>query len=208
MSFLPLFPLPNVVFPFENLNLHIFEPRYRQLVNECIAENKTFGIPSFLKNRLHGYGTELQVVALNKRYEDGRMDIRTKGIRVFRITDFQNPITGKLYAGGEVEFLPLETNFSVHATLLKLTEEFYHLLDMPLPYQATYNQPFSFLIGHKIGLSQDSEYKLLTIDSESERQDFLIRHLENTLPVMREVERTKQRIALNGHFQNFDPLSF
>lgn len=205
---LPLFPLPNVVFPFENLNLHIFEPRYRQLINECITENKTFGIPLFLKNRLHGYGTEMQVVALNKRYEDGRMDIQTIGIRIFRIIDFQNPVAGKLYAGGEVEFLPLETDFSVHPTLLKLTEEFYHLLATAVPYQTIYNQPFSFLIGHKIGLSQENEYKLLTSSSESERQHFLIRHLENTLPVMREVERTKQRIALNGHFQNFDPLSF
>jgi ATP-dependent Lon protease len=47
---LPLFPLNLVVFPHEKLNLHIFEPRYRQLVRDCLEQNLTFGIPPFLDN--------------------------------------------------------------------------------------------------------------------------------------------------------------
>ena len=61
MNFLPLFPLNLIVFPHEDLNLHIFEPRYRQLINECLDEKKTFGIPAFVNNKLLGYGTEVEV---------------------------------------------------------------------------------------------------------------------------------------------------
>ncbi|HEY0108163.1 MAG TPA: LON peptidase substrate-binding domain-containing protein, partial [Fibrella sp.] len=74
---IPLFPLSLVVYPGEDLNLHIFEPRYRQLVSECIEEEKTFGIPAFIENKLPGYGTEVHVTTLHKRYDDGRMDVKT-----------------------------------------------------------------------------------------------------------------------------------
>lgn len=208
LSFLPLFPLSTVVFPSETLNLHIFEPRYRQLISECIENATTFGIPPFLDNRLLGYGTELKVIALKKRYEDGRMDIQTKGIRAFRMLDFENPAKGKLYAGGNVAFVPFVSDFAINPHLLVLVEEFYDLLAIPKIQLADTSQPFSFLIGHKIGLSQANEYKLLTIESEAKRQGYLLHHLESILPTLREVERTKQRIAMNGHFQNFDPLSF
>jgi Lon protease-like protein len=46
-KFLPLFPLNLVAFPLEDLNLHIFEQRYRDLINECLDEGKTFGVPVF-----------------------------------------------------------------------------------------------------------------------------------------------------------------
>jgi len=105
-KFLPLFPLNLVAFPLEDLNLHIFEQRYRDLINECLDEGKTFGIPVFLDGRMPGFGTEVKITKLSKKYEDGRMDVHTQGIRVFRILDFQNPVDMKLYAGGVVELLP------------------------------------------------------------------------------------------------------
>ncbi|MEZ4904942.1 MAG: hypothetical protein R2822_25915 [Spirosomataceae bacterium] len=94
-----------VAYPTENLNLHIFEPRYRQLINDCIKDRKTFGIPAFINNKLSGYGTEMQIMSVSKVYEDGRMDIKTKGKCVFRMLDFQNPLPDKLYAGGKVIFV-------------------------------------------------------------------------------------------------------
>ena len=82
-SFLPLFPLQIVVFPNENLNLHIFEPRYKELINECEKEGTTFGIPAFLKQKVMEFGTELEVIKVEKRYGKGEMDIKTKGIGLF-----------------------------------------------------------------------------------------------------------------------------
>lgn len=209
MTSLPLFPLTLVVYPHDDLNLHIFEPRYRQMISECIEQGTTFGIPTFLDNKIRGYGTEVKVTQLTKRYEDNRMDIKTKGVRIFRIIDFVNPMPGKLYAGGEVEFVDNEDLTEIlNPRLLELTEEFYAILKLDVDYLSANYQPFSYRIAHKIGLSPAEEYKLLTIPDESKRQQFLLNHLIRTLPIIKEIERTKEIVSMNGHFKNIDPLNF
>lgn len=207
-TFLPLFPLNLVAFPGEDLNLHIFEPRYRQLIGECLETGITFGIPTYLNSRLPGYGTEMKVTKLVQRYEDGRLDVKTKGLRVFRIVDFMREVPNKLYAGGEVMFLdqPYQTTEVMPALLDKL-KILFQLLQTAMSLDTS--QPnFSYQIAHKIGLSIEQEYELLTLKSEAERQVYLIRHLEQAIPIVAEMERTKERIRLNGHFKNFDPLDF
>jgi hypothetical protein len=69
-------------------------------------------------------------------------------------------------------------------------------------------QPYSYQIAHKIGLSVEEEYSLLKMPTENERQAFLIQHLERIIPMLQDVERTKDRIRMNGHFKNLDPLNF
>lgn len=205
---LPLFPLNLIVYPGEDLNLHIFEPRYRQLINECLEEEKTFGIPAFIHNKLPGYGTEMHVTTLHKRYDDGRMDIKSKGIRVFRLVNFENPVTGKLYAGGEVELVEPGDSYSAHVSaLVERVQRFYDLLQTEPDFDPA-AENFSYRVAHKVGLSVEQEYELLTLETEAERQLFLIQHLNNVLPVLSDIERTKQRIRMNGHFRNFDPLNF
>lgn len=209
MSFLPLFPLNLVVFPHEDLNLRIFEPRYKELINECLENQTTFGIPTFVNNKVAGYGTEVHITQLSKRHDDGRMDIKTKGLRVFRIVDFQNPVEGKLYSGGEVAFENnQDLSEEVNPFLLSLIDRLYKLLKINVDYHKPDYQPFSYRIAHKIGLSTSEEYHLLTVPSETERQKILITHLERIIPVVSEVERAKERIAMNGHFKELDTLNF
>ena len=205
---LPLFPLNLIVYPGEDLNLHIFEPRYRQLISECIEEERTFGIPAFINNKLPGYGTEMHVTTLHKRYDDGRMDIKSKGLSVFRLVNFENPVPGKLYAGGDVELVEPGDSFSAHApALTERLEQLYDLLQIETDYDPV-SENFSYKVAHKVGMSVDQEYDLLTLETEAERQLFLIQHLNNVLPVVADMERTKQRIRMNGHFKNLDPLNF
>ncbi len=207
MPFLPLFPLNLVAFPGEALNLHIFEPRYIQLISECITEDKPFGIPVYLPNHVMDYGTSVKIIQQSRLYDDGRMDIKTQGLTVFRITSFENPVQDKLYAGGEVEFLKETTNPIIISGLLERLKELYQYLQLSFEFDHTPSN-FSFQIGHKIGLSVAEEYQLIQIPSETARQEFILRHLNRVMPIMDELERTKERIRLNGHFKNFDPLDF
>jgi Lon protease-like protein len=205
---LPLFPLNLIVYPGEDLNLHIFEPRYRQLISECIEEERTFGIPAFINNKLPGYGTEMHVTTLHKRYDDGRMDVKSKGLGVFKLVNFENPVVGKLYAGGDVELVEPGDGFSAHVdALAERVGRLYGLLQIETDYDPLVEN-FSYRVAHKVGLSIEQEYELLTLESEAERQLFLIQHLNNVLPVVSDMERTKQRIRMNGHFKNLDPLNF
>lgn len=205
---LSLFPLNLVVYPGEDLNLHIFEARYRELINECLDEERTFGIPAFINNKLPGFGTEMHVTTLHKRYPDGRMDIKSKGIRIFRLVNFENPVPGKLYAGGDVEFIETSDGYSDQSEqLIKLLDRLYELLQTEKDYSIR-SEYLSYKVAHKVGLSVEQEYELLTLPTETERQLYLMQHLHSVLPVVSEMERTKQRIRMNGHFKNLDPLSF
>lgn len=207
-TYLPFFPLNLVVYPKENLNLHIFEPRYRQLIDECLDTGTTFGIPSFINNKLPGYGTEIKVLGLYKRFEDGQMDVKTQGVRVFRILTFDNPVANKLYAGGKVAFTQDEAQVEgVIPELLLQLDRLYTLLQSSVDFDAQL-YPFSYQVAHKVGLSVAEEYQLLTIERETNRQRFLLKHLNKVIPVMTEMERTKDRIKMNGHFKNLDPLEF
>ncbi len=207
-TFLPFFPLNLVAYPGEKLNLHIFEDRYRQLINECLEEERTFGIPTFLDDRLPGCGTEMRVTALHERHPDGSMDISTEGMRVFKVETFDNPVSGRLYAGGEITFLTEETDLiRPLPQLTELLEKLYSLLTTPVSYEPE-QKPFSFQVAHKVGLSLSDEYELLTLRRESARQQFLIAHLQKVIPIVAEMEQTKTRIRMNGHFRNLDPLNF
>src|SRR3954447_20046684 len=103
-NFIPIFPLGIVVFPGEDLNLHIFEPRYKQLITDCFAEAKPFGIPTVLKNGLSERGTLVEVKEIVEVYEDGKMDIKTKGVSIFRILEVVKTIPDKLYSGAIVNY--------------------------------------------------------------------------------------------------------
>ena len=86
INFIPIFPLGIVLYPGESLNLHIFEPRYKQLITECFAEKKMFGIPTVVNNQLNEMGTLAEIVEISSTYENGEMDIKTKGVKVFSDT--------------------------------------------------------------------------------------------------------------------------
>lgn len=208
-KYLPLFPLNLVVYPMEALNLHIFEPRYRSLINECLDNGTTFGIPAFINGKLPGFGTEVKITALSKKYEDGRMDIRTEGISVFRILDFQNPMALKPYSGGLLEMLPMpEVRPFVMVGLLERVKTLYRFIDEENTFDVNKPQPYSYQIAHKIGLTLEEEYQLLKMPTEAERQGYLIQNLERIITTLQEIERTKERISMNGHFKNLDPLNF
>lgn len=209
MNFIPLFPLNLVAYPHEKLNLHIFEERYRQLINECIDNKTTFGVPTYIDNQLKRFGTEMLISKVAKRYESGELDICTVGVRIFQIESFDNPVDGKLYAGGQVKFLQHEEiSEIVDRELFEMVEEFYRHLQKRVDYSNVIPQPFSFRIAHKIGLSIEEEYELLKMPTEKQRQDFLKEHFKKILPIVSNLERTKEIIAMNGHFKNLDPLDF
>lgn len=205
--YLPFFPLKLVVFPGEELNLHIFEPRYRELMSDVEENATSFGICVFIEN-LSGFGTEVVLEKVNKRYEDGRLDIQTRGLRVFKILSFDNPAKNKLYAGGNVSFLKSDPNISgvQHNEFIFYLKEMLHLLNFEVEFDPlTIN---SYTYAHKIGLSLEEELELLQMESESDRTEFLIRHFKRMIPVIKAVESAKEKIKLNGHYKYLDPLNF
>ena len=205
---LPLFPLPSVFFPGEMVALHIFEERYKQLIMDVRESAINFGVPAYVDGEI-AYGAELELKEIIKTYDSGEMDIVCVGQRTFKINTFQKVMDGKLYAAGEVEFLPYydDSVTTLKENVLSLIVELYGLMDVSILGLTAENFDIYQLI-HKIGLSLSQEYKLLKMTYKSERLLFVKAHLTNTIQVLKQVNQSKEMIGMNGHFKNFDPIDF
>ena len=161
INFIPIFPLGIVVFPEEVLNLHIFEPRYKQLVNDCYAEAKSFGIPTVLENGVNELGTLVEIVEIVEVYEDGKMDIRTKGIQVFKTLELVKGIPDKLYSGAIVQYPPniISRNAALMSGILPLVRELHKLLGVEKDFKKPDEELVSYDIAHHVGLPVNEEYE-------------------------------------------------
>lgn len=203
-NFIPVFPLSIVVFPGEEVNLHIFEPRYKQLIRECFSDAKPFGIPSIINNHTTELGTLVKVAQVVKAYDSGEMDIRVKGIRIFRILEIIKRIPDKLYSGAIVHYPDINKNGS-NALMEKVLErlrKMHGLLKITNPLADPDARPDAYDIAHHAGLSIEEEYELLGLTQEIQMQEYLKRHLDKVISILTETEALKQRIKLNGHFKN------
>jgi Lon protease-like protein len=209
-NFIPIFPLGIVVYPGENLNLHIFEPRYKQLISECYSQKKQFGIPTVIENRLQDYGSLMEIVEITKTEENGEMDIKTRGSRVFRILEVIKEVPDKLYSGAIVNYPETneEGNRDLMRRVMNSIKELHRLLKVEKKFQQTEEEVKAYDVAHHVGLSLEEEYEMLHLLQERQRQEYLKRHLTKVIPLVAEMEQLKEKIKLNGHFKNLSGLGF
>jgi Lon protease-like protein len=200
---IPIFPLELVVYPGEPLHLHIFEPRYKQLINEIADSRDRFGIPAVINKRLGGLGTIMELEEITKVHENGELDIKTRGWKIFRIAKVVKQVPGKLYSGAQVELTPNDLNGDeeLMRQVLSTIRLMHKLLKVEKPFHKPPGQLKSYDVAHHAGLSLQQEYELLGLEQENQRLDFLNRHLTRILPTVMEMESLKQKIQLNGHFK-------
>jgi len=209
-NFIPLFPLEIVVYPGEELNLHIFEPRYKQLINDCFANKKPFGIPPVINKKVSETGTLVEIIEISKTYDNGEMDIKTKGSLVFKILEQIQELPDKLYHGAIVTYP--QTKFAGSAPLMKKllqsVRSLHQLLNVSKDFRKPDESLLSFDIAHHAGMTIEDEYRVLEYEEELHRQEFIKRHLVKVLKVMTQMGNLKNKINLNGHFKNLEGFKF
>jgi ATP-dependent Lon protease len=206
-TFIPLFPLGMVTFPGEQVNLHIFEPRYKQLIQECSDQGTTFGISPFIDRKLMHLGTEMELLSIEKTYTNGEMDVKTRGLGIYKMEEFYPKTRNKLYGGADITRLEIdtETDFFVNEQIMGFVEELFEVLTIRKPIPVIDSDFNVYKLGHLVGFNIEQEYEFLTIRNEYERQVFMLKHLERLLPIVREMHRLQERAKLNGHFRNIIP---
>ncbi len=209
-NFIPIFPLSIIVFPGEKLNLHIFEPRYRQLITECYANKKPFGIPAVINNELKELGTLIEIAEIKKMYDDGKMDITTNGVKVFRMLEQIKELPEKLYSGAIVSYPGDENdgNRLLMQKVIRSIQELHKLLQVQKDFKKPEDELRSFDVAHHIGLNIEEEYELLGLFRESQREAYLNRHLAKVIPMLAQMENLKEKVKLNGHFKNLQSFDF
>jgi|SRR5580693_4384253 Lon protease-like protein len=201
---IPLFPLNVVLFPGASLPLHIFEPRYREMVKTCLQEKSEFGMLLSMPNGVARVGCTAEIVEVVKHYPDGRMDILTVGRAPFRVVNLfsDNPLLE-----GHVDYLEdreAPGNPSVQRALVELYEACHTLIydDYPKNLQGTPSDELSFLVAGTLPMDLLWKQQILELRSESDRQERLVAYLREWAPHLQKSEAMRQRAGGNGHGLN------
>ena len=202
---LPLFPLNVVLLPGADLPLHIFEPRYRQMVRRCVDEKSEFGVLLASPKGLVRVGCTAKVTEVVRRYNDGRMDIVTVGRSPFRIMTLVNP---DAYAKDElleadVDFLDdrdLGVEARTQSELTRLYEVCHTLIfdDYPRNTQDQSAEYLSFVVASTLPLDLMWKQQLLELRSEADRQQRLVGYLREWAPHLQKQEKSRARAGGSG----------
>ncbi|PCJ60831.1 MAG: hypothetical protein COA73_07990 [Candidatus Hydrogenedentota bacterium] len=184
---LALFPLQLIIFPGEEIPLHIFESRYRQLIAECRDEGIAFGMPLAMDGKISQYGTEVELVKIIRTYETGEMDIVVRGKRIFKIDDVVTEVPDKLYSGAMISWLDIDATFdeAVQENVLRKFKHALKLANKEFPIPSPIPANISYIITPKLGLTPAQKLEILSANPESKRQEILLRHLDRVIEALK-----------------------
>jgi ATP-dependent Lon protease len=204
MKSIPIFPLNLVVFPGSKYPLHIFEERYKILINRCLEDNSGFGIVALIDKKISDIGVFVKVNQVLTKYENGEMDIIVEGIERFLIN------STKLHANGyyvsEVEKYSdnkIEIDLSLIEELQNDFEEIVELANYKLEDSFWKNLKTaklkSYKIAEKSGMSNDQQQEFLILKSENERLYFLINYFNLIKEKVNNADLIKKIIVNDGY---------
>ncbi|MGA3211211.1 MAG: LON peptidase substrate-binding domain-containing protein [Terriglobales bacterium] len=198
---LPIFPLDLVLFPGVPLPLHIFEPRYKEMIGECLDSNKHFGVVRVKQDEgIADTGCTAEITSVVKRYDDGRMDIATVGRRRFEIGEMNHE---RSFLQAEVLYLDdEESRESLDAEKRERALELYQQVQGSVGNTMevdTDAELLSYQLAGALPIDLDFKQTLLGIRSELERLTGLIEFFEAILPRLQKAVRRREKAGGNGH---------
>jgi Lon protease-like protein len=196
---LPLFPLDVVLFPGTPLPLHIFEPRYKEMIGESLANDSPFGIIRGQQHGLSEIGCTAQIVSVSKQYPDGRLDIVTEGRNRFEILQLNQE---RSFLRGEILLIsdePGKATSEETARAIQLHADILALAGATQDLSAADHSVLSFYLAGSLPLDLDFKQKLLEMRSEKLRIAALIEYLDAILPKIRRATRARTVSGGNGH---------
>jgi Lon protease-like protein len=200
VSLLPLFPLDVVLFPGTALPLHIFEPRYREMISECLDQKKSFGVVRAKEEGVAEIGCTAEIITVTKKYPDGRMDIVTEGRERFEVMQVNQE---RSFLRAEVLYLQDEPDKATAEEVtqaLRLLGEIIELAGSASARPSEIEGPqLAFNLVGPLPLDLDFKQTLLGLKSEAQRMKAVISYFEAILPNLRRTVRVRHKAGGNGH---------
>jgi Lon protease-like protein len=199
VALLPLFPLEVVLLPGTPLPLHIFEPRYKEMIGECLRNQGLFGVVRALEQGIAEIGCTAEIVSVTKKYADGRLDLVAEGRRRFEVLELNQE---RSFLRAEVMLLPDESGAPTEqekARAIECHREILTLAGAVQDLSGADPASLSFHLAGSLPLDLDFKQKLLGTRSEAERIQTLASYLEDILPGLRRAARAREKAGGNGH---------
>jgi ATP-dependent Lon protease len=193
-----LFPLELVLLPTERVPLHIFEERYKELIGECLALDRTFGLVFADERGLREIGTMAAVDQVLERFDDGRLNILVEGRERFRLVELTR---GRAFHTGEVEPMGDEDDPPDEADVERALEQFALLKELT---SSEVEDPdlesglLSFQLAARVDFGAEVKQQLLEQRSEARRMHVLAELLENAVRTVSVEQEVRERASGNG----------
>ena len=200
-ALLPLFPLEVVLFPGTPLPLHIFEPRYKEMIAECLAEHRSFGVVRAVEQGLAEVGCTAEIVTVVKEYPDGRLDLVTEGRQRFEVVRVNQE---RSFLQAEVLMIDDEPGTPPKedtARAVQLHSDLLAIAGAKQDLSAADPSLLSFYLAGSLPLDLDFKQKLLALRSEPDRLSLLISYLETIIPNLHRAANARERAGGNGHIR-------
>jgi Lon protease-like protein len=188
---LPLFPLDLVLLPGVPLPLHVFEPRYKEMIAECLDGKKPFGVVRASSDGVAEIGCTAEILEVTKRYDDGRMDILTRGVERFEVLQVHRDRSFLQAEFTVIEDEPGRPSAQVVEQAVRLHAEIVKLAGAETDGLEESAEHLSFLLAGSLPLDLDFKQKLLTTLSEPKRLQAVISYLEAVLPGLRRASKAR-----------------
>ena len=198
---IPLFPLNVVLLPGADLPLHIFGPRYRKMIRDCLDNKTEFGMLLALTDGVAGTGCTAEILEVVKTYDDGRMDILAVGREPFRVVEL---FTEEPLLEGSVDYLDdryAQESPETQKSLVEIYEVCHTLIFGDYPRDAATldgQQQLSYVIASKLPMDLLWKQRILELRTEAERQERLLAYLRDWAPHLQKVETQHRRAAGHG----------
>lgn len=190
-SLLPIFPLDLVLLPGVSLPLHIFEPRYKEMIAECLERKKPFGVVRASDDGVADIGCTAEIVSVTKKYDDGRMDILTRGIERFEVIQVNEDRSFLQAEIAVVEDEPEKPATEMVTQAVRLHAEIAKLAGSELSGPDDRAGNLSFLLAGSLPLDLDFKQSLLSTLSEAKRLESVVGYLEAVLPGLRRAAKAR-----------------
>lgn len=197
---IPMFPLNTIVLPKEDLQLFIFEPRYKHLINEIKKTGVVFGIPFVNNGKTSKYGTLVMLNKILNESPSGEMNILVQGLNIFKIESFFSESPNKPYPGAVLlENFPSEkdVNNSLQSKANLIFSRYFEELHHGQKTTDQKNLMDSFGLGNALQLPLDQKYKLISLENENARLSMLIEQMIILNAVLKSEKALEQRFILN-----------
>jgi Lon protease-like protein len=196
---LPLFPLDVVLLPGTPLPLHIFEPRYKEMIGECRANQAPFGVVRALDQGIAEIGCTAEIISVTKEYDDGRLDLIAEGRTRFEVLELNQE---RSFLRAEVLLFsdePADPAPEDSARAIQAHKQIMSLAGAVQDLSPAGQGALSFHLAGSLPLDLDLKQKLLSMRSEGERIRVLATYLEGILPNLRRAARAREKAGGNGH---------
>jgi len=192
-SLLPIFPLELVLLPGVPLPLHIFEPRYKEMIAECLEQKKPFGVVRASSDGVADIGCTAEIMSVTKKYDDGRMDILTRGVERFEVIQVNED---REFLQAEISLVQDEDEPGKPAAetvtqAVRLHAEITKLAGAEPSGPDEHAGNLSFLLAGSLPLDLDFKQSLLSTLSEAKRLEAVVGYLEAILPGLRRAAKAR-----------------